>query len=106
MFRMAPPFRVLQQVRDRVLAPEKDALEVYGDDAVEVLLGGVGDRLRHRDAGVVEDDVQLAVPPDRAVYESPHVLAGGHVRADELGATSVRLDLLGSPPSALLVNVP
>src|ERR671916_2172804 len=75
-----PAIRVLQQVRYRVLAPEKDALEVDRDDAVELLLRGVGDRLGQRDAGVVEHDVQLPVPPDRALDQASHVNAGGDVR--------------------------
>ncbi len=99
-----PAVRVLQQVRQDVLAPQEDAPEVDRDDPIEVLSGAVQDRANHCDAGVVEDDVQLAVSLDGAAHQPPHLGAGSCVRPREC-RRAVRPYLLGRPLPGRLVHV-
>ena len=53
------------------------ALEVHGDDAVEVLLGHRHEHPVAQDAGVVDDDVEVAERLDGLVRPSPGTVEGG-----------------------------
>ena len=54
---------------DRGLAAVEDALEVDREDALELLVGALGDQLVVRDAGDVAHDVDAAELRLRAVDE-------------------------------------
>ncbi len=73
---IAPPVGLLSKWGSAYLQPRIDALEIDGDDAVEVVFVAVDDRARHTDTGIVEDDIQFAVPLHRAIDQAAHIRAG------------------------------
>ena len=56
---------LLAPVGGGVAARGERALEVDGDDGVPLLLGHVGEHAVAQDAGVVDDDVEVAERVDR-----------------------------------------
>ena len=91
MFTMSPgPLR--DHVPDRGLATVEHTLQVDREDALELLVGAVGDHLVVRDAGDVADDVDAPVLGRGAVHEGVDV--GALV-------TSVRCDDAVPPSPAI-----
>ena len=85
---MEPP-PLAMQVRQGVLHPEPDALEVDGDDAVERLLRAVDDgAFAAANARVVVHDVELAERVDGGADERAHVFGAGDVGSDELAGVA------------------
>ena len=80
MFTIAPPSPCCEHLRDLVLEAERDAFQVDGEDAVELLLVEVGDRMRvGGDRGVVDRAVEPPVALDRGVDHGLGVRGAGDV---------------------------
>ncbi len=90
---------------DRGLAAVEDALEVDREDALELLVGALGDHLVVRHARDVADDVDASVLRSGQVDERVDVGPLGHVGTPDRGDSAVGLDLVGRGPGARLVDV-
>jgi hypothetical protein len=85
---------LLQDVSGRVPRGEEQALHVDAEDAVELLFGHVEHRLIPvRRAGVVDDDVEVAEPVERAADERGHVAVAAHIAGAEERATAGGADV-------------
>ena len=88
--------------RQPVLAGEERAPDVRGDDGVEDVLGILGDRLDDaRDAGVAEDDVDVAPVRDRPVEVLPGLRGVGDVGGDAVEHVGPRVQRGGRPGELL-----
>ncbi len=57
------------------------ALQVHGDDLIELLLGHLAHRRVSGDAGVVDHDVQTAEALDRGGHQRVDLVGVGHIAA-------------------------
>ena len=87
------------------LAAEEHALQVDGQEAVEVRLGGLQDRRPVHDAGHVGHDVQAAVAVHRDMDQGLDLLPIGHVEGHDIGPPTGPGDVLGGDGGTVLVPV-
>jgi hypothetical protein len=99
------PAAACAQVRDRVLHRVPDALEVDREDAVPVLVRGVGDAAAERDAGVAGEHVEASVAVGNAGYERLHLVGPADVGGYRQRTATSLLDLGRDPGDGSLVDV-
>ena len=89
-----PAVAVLLHDLERRLRDVERALEVDVEHGVEVVPGQLRERLVAQDAGVVDDDVDLAERVDRGLDDALAALGGGHRVVVRHGVAAGGLDLV------------